>query len=83
MELIKGERLNDTQILFILMHLNYLSVKLQLQLQRSVSDREFRGPLHCARRIVQTQGVRGLWTGFGGSLLFRSNFCWMFVCYEV
>jgi len=59
-----------------------IKVKLQLQLQRSVSDREFKGPIDCARRIVRTQGVTGLWSGFGGSLLFRSNFMWMFMSYE-
>lgn len=62
---------------------HYVQVKLQLQLQRSTADREFRGPIHCARRIVQSQGVFGLWSGFGGSLLFRSNFMWMFMGYEV
>lgn len=32
---------------------------------------------------MQSQGVFGLWSGFGGSLLFRSNFMWMFMGYEV
>ena len=58
-------------------------VKLQLQLQRSVQDREFKGPIHCVRRIVETKGVTGLWTGFWGSILFRGNFAWMFAGYEV
>ncbi|TFY65157.1 hypothetical protein EVJ58_g2160 [Rhodofomes roseus] len=31
----------------------------------------------------QSQGVPGLWTGFTGSLAFRSNFAWLFGSYEV
>lgn len=58
-------------------------MKLQLQLQRAAKDRQFKGPIHCARQIVSHQGVLGLWTGFGGSLAFRSNFFWMFLSFEV
>lgn len=60
-----------------------IKVKLQLQMQRSAAEREFKGPIHCIQQIVAIQGVSGLWTGFGGSLLFRSNFMWMFTCYEI
>ncbi|OCB88566.1 mitochondrial carrier [Sanghuangporus baumii] len=60
-----------------------VKVKLQLQRERLASDREFKNPIHCARRIIQMQGVPGLWTGLTGSLLFRSNFMWMFMSYEV
>lgn len=58
-------------------------VKLQMQLQKSAADRQFRGPIDCARQIVRSQGVLGLWTGFTGSLAFRSNFLWMFLSFEV
>ncbi|EJD04000.1 mitochondrial carrier, partial [Fomitiporia mediterranea MF3/22] len=60
-----------------------VKVKLQMQRQRHANDREFKNPVHCVRRIVQTQGLSGLWTGLTGSLLFRSNFFWMFMSYEV
>ncbi|TDL28523.1 mitochondrial carrier [Rickenella mellea] len=59
-----------------------IKVKLQLQVQRSPADREFKSPIHCAREILRRQGPTGLWTGFGGSIAFRSNFMWMFICYE-
>ncbi|KAH9950431.1 mitochondrial carrier [Amylocystis lapponica] len=59
-----------------------LKVKLQLQLQRSAGDRQFKGPIDCARQVVHSQGVSGLWTGFAGSLAFRSNFFWMFMSFE-
>jgi len=58
-------------------------VKLQLQLQRSVCDREFKGPIDCIRQIVAAQGVLGLWRGFTGSLAFRSGFFFMFLSFEV
>lgn len=61
----------------------YPAVKLQMQSQRSVKDRQFKGPIDCARQIVRAQGALGLWTGFTGSLAFRANFLWMFGSIEV
>ena len=58
-------------------------VKLQLQSQRAVSSREFKGPIDCAKQIIRVQGFGGLWSGFTGSLGFRSNFFWMFLSFEV
>jgi len=59
-----------------------LKVRLQLQLERSSSDRQFKNPIDCARQVLRTQGVTGLWTGFTGSLVLRSNFFWMFLSFE-
>ena len=61
----------------------HYTVKLQMQMQRSVADRVYKGPIDCARQIIQAKGVLGLWTGFTGSLACRSNFMWMFMGYEV
>lgn len=58
------------------------AVKLQMQSQRAVADRQYKGPIDCARQIIRSQGVLGLWTGFTGSLAFRSNFLWMFMSFE-
>ncbi|KAF4623052.1 hypothetical protein D9613_001731 [Agrocybe pediades] len=60
-----------------------LKVKLQLQSQKAVADRRFKGPIDCAKQIVRVQGITGLWSGFTGSLAFRSNFFWMFLSFEV
>jgi len=57
-------------------------VKLQLQSQRSIADRQFKGPIDCARQIIRTQGPLGMWSGFTGSMAFRSNFFWMFLSFE-
>ncbi|KAI0756881.1 mitochondrial carrier [Daedaleopsis nitida] len=59
-----------------------LKVKLQLQLQKSAADRVYKGPVDCTRQIYRAHGVLGLWTGFTGSLAFRSNFFWMFGSFE-
>ncbi|KAJ3572516.1 hypothetical protein NP233_g3028 [Leucocoprinus birnbaumii] len=59
-----------------------LKVKLQLQSQKAVSDRQFKGPIDCARQIIQNQGIFGMWSGFTGSLAFRANFFWMFLSVE-
>ncbi|KAI0932066.1 hypothetical protein AcW1_000707 [Taiwanofungus camphoratus] len=67
---------------FLATPMELLKVKLQMQLQKSAADRQFRGPIDCARQIVRSQGVLGLWTGFTGSLAFRSNFLWMFLSFE-
>lgn len=61
----------------------WLLVRLQLQLERSSSDRQFRNPIDCTRQVIRTQGIPGLWTGFTGSLALRSNFFWMFLSFEV
>ncbi|KAI0375111.1 mitochondrial carrier [Pilatotrama ljubarskyi] len=59
-----------------------IKVKLQLQLQRSSADRQYKGPIDCVRQVVRAHGVLGLWAGFTGSLAFRSNFLWMFGSFE-
>jgi solute carrier family 25 (mitochondrial carnitine/acylcarnitine transporter), member 20/29 len=61
----------------------FISVKLQMQHQRSVADRQYKGPIDCIRQITRSQGVPGLWNGFTGSLAFRANFLWMFLGFEV
>jgi len=60
-----------------------VKVKLQVQLQRSVADRQFKGPIDAIKKIVKSQRVTGLWRGFPASVLHRSNFFWMFLSVEV
>ncbi|KXN83847.1 Mitochondrial substrate carrier family protein S [Leucoagaricus sp. SymC.cos] len=59
-----------------------LKVKLQLQSQKAVADRQFKGPIDCARQVIRKQGILGMWSGFTGSLAFRANFFWMFLSVE-
>ncbi|TFY83999.1 hypothetical protein EWM64_g1 [Hericium alpestre] len=60
-----------------------LKVKLQLQLQNDPSERQFKGPVDCARQVVRAHGVRGFWSALPASLIYRSNFFWMFGSFEV
>ncbi|KAF8575828.1 mitochondrial carrier [Ramaria rubella] len=64
---------------FLAHPIELLKVNLQLQRQRAVLDRKFKGPIDCARQVVRANGVLGLWRGFGGSLAFRSSFGFFFV----
>ncbi|KAF8632551.1 hypothetical protein AX15_001766 [Amanita polypyramis BW_CC] len=59
-----------------------VKVKLQMQSQKSVNDRQFKGVVDCARQVVRAQGVLGMWSGFTGSLASRSNFFWLFLSVE-
>ncbi|GJJ14214.1 hypothetical protein Clacol_008476 [Clathrus columnatus] len=70
MELLKGTYPTDT-FRPILTTDYTATVNLQLQRQRAVSDRKFKGPIDCARQVIKANGVTGLWRGLGGSLAFR------------
>lgn len=67
---------------FVASPMEMLKVRLQLQMQRNVEMRQFRGPVDLIRKTVHTQGFTGLWTGLSGSLAFRSNFAWFFLSFE-
>ncbi|KAF8710467.1 Mitochondrial carrier protein, partial [Rhizoctonia solani] len=60
-----------------------LKVKLQMQTQRDVKDRQYKGVIDVIRQIYLVQGPMGIWRGFASSLVYRSSFCWMFASYEV
>ncbi|TFY68378.1 hypothetical protein EVG20_g3588 [Dentipellis fragilis] len=46
------------------------------------SERQFKGPIDCARQVVRAHGVKGLWSALPASLIYRSNFFWMFLSFE-
>lgn len=75
-ELLKGTSMRLSCRLFVA---NNLIVNLQLQRQRDVLDRQFKGPIDCFKKVVKANGILGLWRGFAGSLAFRSNFFFLFV----
>lgn len=60
-----------------------LKVNLQMQTQKDSDHRQFKGPIDCAKQIVRARGVLGLWTALPASLVYRSNFLWMFGSFEV
>ncbi|KIJ31460.1 hypothetical protein M422DRAFT_36217 [Sphaerobolus stellatus SS14] len=68
---------------FLAHPIELLKVNLQMQRERAVADRKFKGPIDCIVQVVRTNGVLGLWRGFAGSLAFRSNFAILFGSVEI
>jgi len=54
-----------------------------MQTQKSVKDRQFKGPVDIIMQIFRTHGVFRLWRGFPSSVLFRANFFFMFGSVEL
>ncbi|EIM92606.1 mitochondrial carrier [Stereum hirsutum FP-91666 SS1] len=67
---------------FLATPMELLKVKLQMQMHNDPNLRQYSGPVDCARKIVRTQGVLGLWTALPASLVYRSNFFWLFGSFE-
>jgi len=58
-------------------------VKARLQVQYAdPSSIKYKGPIHCAKSLVQNNGVRGLYFGFWGTFMFRSFMGIYFGSYE-
>ncbi|KAG8902748.1 hypothetical protein FRB99_004173 [Tulasnella sp. 403] len=54
------------------------AINLQLQRERAVADRQFKGPIDLMRQVLKARGLLGLYRGFGTTLYFRGCFFWMF-----
>lgn len=57
--------------------------RLQVQYAADKSKRFYRGPVDCARRIVQSHGIRGLYHGLYATAIFRSFFFFWWGSYDV
>lgn len=78
---------------FVTTPVELIKAKLQMQTQRveihipgrghTVAGREYSGPWDCIKQITAKNGIRGLWHSLPATLLFRSNFAFMFGGYEV
>ncbi|GAA95841.1 uncharacterized protein L969DRAFT_76229 [Mixia osmundae IAM 14324] len=58
-------------------------IKARLQMQTHSTTKEFTGPIDVIQKVYRQNGPFGLYRGFGATLLFRSNFGFMFATYEV
>ncbi|GAA5980021.1 hypothetical protein JCM11641_008265 [Rhodosporidiobolus odoratus] len=67
-------------VCFVAAPTEHLKARLQMQ---TVGTKSYTGPIDCAKKIIQAKGVRGLWHGLGGTLVFRSNMGSMFLGYEL
>ncbi|KIO20454.1 hypothetical protein M407DRAFT_220651 [Tulasnella calospora MUT 4182] len=63
---------------FISHPVELLKVNLQLQRERKVADRKFKGPIDVFRQVIKHRGFFGMYRGFGTTLYFRGCFFWMF-----
>ena len=52
----------------------HVKARLQVQYSFDKSSRFYSGPLDCARKILSSHGISGLWHGFSATLIFRSFF---------
>jgi len=58
-------------------------IKARLQVQYDRSTRHYSGPIDCAQQLIRQKGIlRGLWSGFGATLLFRSHFAIFWPTYQ-
>lgn len=57
--------------------------RLQVQYASDKRDRFYRGPVDCARRLVQSHGIRGLYHGLVATTIFRSFFFFWWGSYDV
>ncbi|KAI8821041.1 mitochondrial carrier domain-containing protein [Fimicolochytrium jonesii] len=58
-------------------------LKGKLQVQYDAATRVYKGPVDCARKLVQAHGIPGLYQGLSACLLFRSFFWVLWGSYEV
>lgn len=50
--------------------IEHIKAKLQMQ---TTGPKLYSGPIDCGVQVFRANGIRGLWHGFFGTLLFRSN----------
>ncbi|GAA5944752.1 hypothetical protein JCM10213_009209 [Rhodosporidiobolus nylandii] len=67
-------------VCFVAAPTEHLKARLQMQ---TVGPKLYSGPIDCAKKVIQVKGVTGLWTGLGGTLIFRSWMGAMFLGYEL
>ena len=68
---------------FIAAPVENVKARLQTQYAAKKSERFYSGPVDCAKRIMQTHGIRGLYRGLFATCLFRSFFFFWWGSYDV
>ncbi|KAI9830899.1 MAG: hypothetical protein M1826_004329 [Phylliscum demangeonii] len=63
--------------------IEHVKARLQVQYAAAKHERPYRGPIDCCRKIYAGHGVRGLYTGFGATVFFRSFFFVWWAAYDV
>ncbi|ODQ66593.1 mitochondrial carrier [Nadsonia fulvescens var. elongata DSM 6958] len=59
------------------------NIKARLQIQYDAKTKLYTGPIDCAAKLVQQNGIAGLYKGLFSTMIFRSNFVFWWGSYEV
>jgi solute carrier family 25 carnitine/acylcarnitine transporter 20/29 len=68
---------------FIAAPVEHVKARLQTQYAAKKSDRLYRGPIDCTKKLLQAHGFRGLFHGLGATLIFRSFFFFWWGSYDI
>jgi solute carrier family 25 (mitochondrial carnitine/acylcarnitine transporter), member 20/29 len=68
---------------FIATPVEHIKARLQTQYQANKSDRLYRGPIDCTRKIFQAHGISGIYHGLLATMIFRSFFFFWWGSYDV
>lgn len=68
---------------FIAAPVEHIKARLQIQYSSIKSERLYKGPIDCARKIYRHHGIPGLYHGLSATLLFRSFFFFWWGSYDI
>ncbi|KUJ18397.1 mitochondrial carrier [Mollisia scopiformis] len=68
---------------FIAAPVEHIKARLQIQYSSKKSERLYKGPIDCARKIYRFHGITGIYHGLSATLLFRSFFFFWWGSYDV
>ncbi|KAH6683041.1 mitochondrial carrier domain-containing protein [Halenospora varia] len=68
---------------FIAAPVEHIKARLQIQYSSKKSERLYKGPIDCARKIYTHHGIRGIYHGLSATLLFRSFFFFWWGSYDI
>ena len=61
----------------------HIKARLQVQYSADKAARRYKGPVDCLAKIFRAHGVRGVYRGFGATVLFRSFFFFWWASYDL
>ena len=68
---------------FLAAPVEHVKARLQIQYAADKSQRLYKGPLDCSKRIYQAHGIRGIYRGLGATIFFRSFFFFWWGSYDI
>jgi len=68
---------------FIAAPVEHIKARLQIQYSSKKSERLYKGPIDCAKKIYKFHGIPGIYHGLSATLLFRSFFFFWWGSYDI